>query len=149
MGWIADEPLSLESRAELFRTFESNWESGGDTVYGALLLDTVVGGCGLHRRAGPDVLEIGYWVHVDQLGRGFATEMAASLTDAAFGVDGVERVEIHHDRANLRSRAVPYRLGFTFTGERPDDVTAPAEEGIDCRWVMSRPDWAERRDQRR
>jgi RimJ/RimL family protein N-acetyltransferase len=57
-------------------------------------------------------------------------------------------VEIHHDRANTRSRVVPARLGFTFEGERADDVMAPAEESIDCRWVMLRPDWVSRRDQR-
>jgi RimJ/RimL family protein N-acetyltransferase len=168
MSWAVDEPLSPEARTELMRTFEADWESGGDVVYGALLRDTapgetapgdgapghrdlevVVGGCGFSRRAGARALEIGYWVHVDHLRRGYATEMAASLTDAAFTVAGVERVEIHHDRANRRSAAVPARLGFTFEGERPDAEMAPAEVGMDWTWTMARPEWVSRRGRRR
>ena len=52
-------------------------------------------------------LEIGYWVHVDHLQKGYATEMARILTSAAFTVPGIERVEIHHDKANTRSGAIP------------------------------------------
>ena len=101
----------------------------------------VVGGCGLHRRSSPDTLEIGYWIHVDHLRRGYATELARGLTTAAFEVDGVDRVEIHHDKANVRSAAVPRALGFTRGPEQPDDVQAPAELGIDCAWSMDRADW--------
>jgi len=155
MSWAAAEPLSAEARAEVLRAFERSWESGAEVVFGAFLHDDVapgavaVGGCGLVGRAERSALEIGYWVHVDHLRLGYATEMASALTDAAFGVGGVERVEIHHDRANLKSRAVPARLGFTFEGEHPDDPVAPAEEGIDCTWVMLRPDWVSRQDRRR
>ncbi len=145
MSWAADEPLSPQARAELIRTFEENWLSGGGVVYGAFLDNTVVGGCGLHRRAALSTLEIGYWVHVDHLGKGLATEMAGALTGAAFAIDGVARVEIHHDRANVRSGAVPTPLGFTFAGEHPDAVMAPGEEGTDCTWVMLRADWASQR----
>ena len=159
MSWAAAEPLSPAERGILVRNFTRDWASGGDVVYGAFLrgagsgpstdTDTVVGGCGFVRRDSPAGLEIGYWVHVDHLHHGYATEMAAGLTDAAFGVDGIERVEIHHDRANARSGAVPVRLGFTFLGQRPDEVTAPAEEGVDCTWVVGRADWINRREGRR
>lgn len=153
MSWAAAEPLSAEARRELIGKFGQDWESGADVVYGAFRgqpdgTNTVIGGCGFSRRdrAG---LEIGYWVHVDHLHRGYATEMAAGLTDAAFNVDGIERVEIHHDRANTRSGAVPARLDFTFIGEHPDEAHAPAEDGIDCGWVVFRADWINRREQRR
>jgi RimJ/RimL family protein N-acetyltransferase len=149
MSWAGDEPLSADAREELIRRFERRWESGAEVAFGAFLGDTVVGGCGLITRAGGSTLEIGYWVHVDRVGQGFATEMARVLTDAAFTVDGVVRVEIHHDRANLRSRAVAAGLGFTVEGERPDEVMAPAEEGVDCTWFVSRADWVSRRDRRR
>jgi len=157
MSWTADEPLSPEDRMELLRTFQENWESGTDVVYGAFATgqegsaaaSALVGGCGFTRRNDPSCLEIGYWVHVDHLRQGYATEMAAALTDAAFSVAGVERVEIHHDRANTRSGAVPARLGFRFDGERPDPVMAPAEEGFDCSWVVLRADRVSPRDRRR
>jgi RimJ/RimL family protein N-acetyltransferase len=168
MSWAADEPLSPGARTELVRTFETDWESGGDVVYGAFLrapppgdappgatspddvgAGTVVGGCGFSRRPRTGALEIGYWVHVHHLRRGYATEMAAGLTDAAFTVAGIERVEIHHDRANRRSAAVPAGLGFTFEGERPDSEMAPAEVGMDWTWSMDRFQWVSRRAGRR
>ena len=102
---------------------------------------SIVGGTGLHRRRGPDTLEIGYWVHADHLGQGFATEAATALTTAAFAVPGIEHVEIHHDRANTASRGIPERLGYRMVAESPDAVTAPGEEGVDCCWRTDRRGW--------
>jgi RimJ/RimL family protein N-acetyltransferase len=146
MSWTADEPLTGQARLEVIRTFERDRRAGREVVYGAFRGDTVVGGTGFHRRRGPAVVEIGYWVHVHHLGQGYATEMARALTDTAFALAGVDRVEIHHDRANRRSRAVPAALGFVSAGEQPDERLAPAEEGIDCRWIMTRSAWTRARD---
>jgi len=148
MWWVADEPLDGEARRRMLTANERDWAAGGDAVYGMFERSagggpgTVVGGCGLHRRRGPDVLEVGYWVHAAHLGRGLATEASRGLTDAAFAQPGIVRVEIHHDRANGRSRAVPERLGFTFAGESPDTAHAPAEVGIDCAWQITAAAWS-------
>jgi ribosomal-protein-serine acetyltransferase len=98
----------------------------------------------LFHRQGPGTLDLGYWVHVDHTGTGYATEMARALTAAAFDVPGIERVEIHHDKANVRSRAVPRALGFTPGPEQPDGIHSPGEVGIDCSWSISRTDWDRR-----
>lgn len=144
MAWVPLEPLSDHDRAELIETWEQDWSAGGDAVYGAFHDGVVVGGCGLHRRRGPDILEIGYWVDVDHVRRGYATELAAGLTAAAFGVEAIERVEIHHDKANVASAGIPRALGFERGRERSDERLAPAEVGIDCAWSITRARWAER-----
>jgi RimJ/RimL family protein N-acetyltransferase len=72
----------------------------------------VLGGTGLHTRLGEKALEIGYWIHVDHTNRGYATEASAALTRVAFEVNGVDRVEIHCDPKNVRSAAVPRKLGY-------------------------------------
>lgn len=144
MPWIANEPLGLAARTDLIRTWDRDWRGGGDVVFGVFLGDAVVGGTGLHRRVGPGGLEIGYWVHVDHLRRGYATEVSEALTSAAFTVSGIGRVEIHHDKANVASAGVPARLGYARGAETPDEVTAPAEAGIDCTWTMARADWSAR-----
>jgi RimJ/RimL family protein N-acetyltransferase len=95
----------------------------------------VVGAAGLHRRIGPRAIEIGYWVHVDHTGRGIATRVAAALTEAALALPDVDRVEIHCDRANVRSAAIPRRLGYRLERIEDDDVTAPAETGRSMVWV--------------
>ena len=141
MPWIAMEPASLVDRLALIAQWQTEWERGGDSVIGAFLEGVVVGSTGFHRRRGPGALEIGYWVHSDHTRKGYATEIGAALTSAAFTVPDIERVEIHHDKANLASAGVPRSLGYTFAGETLDAVTSPGEVGIDCRWVVQRDEW--------
>ncbi|HEX8752255.1 MAG TPA: GNAT family N-acetyltransferase [Solirubrobacterales bacterium] len=134
MPWIAAEPLSLTTRRGMLSRWERDWRSGGDVVLGIFEGERVAGSTGLHHRHGPRTLAIGYWVHVDFLRRGVATRTARLLTETALALPGVDRVEIHHDKANLRSAAVPRRLGYRFLGETPDRVEAPGEAGVDCGW---------------
>jgi ribosomal-protein-serine acetyltransferase len=143
MGWASAESTVVHNQ-EFIALRRAEWEKGGEAVYGIFAGDEVVGGTGLHRRRGEGILEIGYWIHVDHVGRGYASEASIALTDAAFTVEGVTRVEIHHDRANLRSRAVPARLGFTFEGETPDEPRAPGEDGVDWTWAVDRATWLAR-----
>lgn len=141
MPWAASEPMSVADRAALIRRWRADAESGGDAVYGVFLAGTPIGGTGFHRRRGPGTLEIGYWIHVDHTGRGYATELSRALTCTAFTLAGIEHVEIHHDRANAASGAVPRSLGYRLVSEQRRPVEAPAECGIDCGWRVSRDQW--------
>jgi len=119
MAWIALEPLTLEQRREWLIDRQREWSEGGDVVHGVFIADEMAGGCGLHRRRGPRTLEIGYWTHPSFTQRGLATAVAEALTDTAFGVPGIARVEIHHDKANAASSGIPRRLGFRFGRRDP------------------------------
>ncbi len=141
MPWIATEPLALDQRRALVDRWHRDWEDGGDSVFAINVDGTALGGAGLHRRRGPHGLEIGYWVDVDHLGLGIATESAGLLTGAALGVEGVTFVEIHHDKANVRSSLVPRRLGYSSLGESSDPIDAPGEIGVDCGWRMTQEKW--------
>lgn len=139
MPWIGFEPLEVADRERLIAdVFDTGWAESADFVYGVFLGDEVVGGTGLHRRIGEGGLEIGYWIRVGHTRRGYATGIARALTEAAFGIDGVDRVEIHHDKANVASGRVPAKLGFTLVAERPDTIDAPSEIGISCEWRLER-----------
>src|SRR5207237_10543833 len=96
-------------------------------------------GIGLHTRRGTGVLEIGYWVHREWTRRGIASAAAGALTTTAFGLHGIERVEIRCDATNAASAGVPQRLGFALesTVFRPAD--APGETGREMVWVATRP----------
>ena len=141
MAWMADEPQTLDQRRRLLARWEQEWASAGDGLYAVLINCVVAGSCGLHRRIGPGALEIGYWVHAAFVRRGIASKAAALLTDAAFAIPDIERVEIHHDKANSASAGVPRRLGYRFVGEQRDEVTAPADSGIECVWRIERDEW--------
>ena len=142
MPWAAFEPVSIHDRRNLIVGWERDLEAGGDLFLGIFLDGVAIGGCGLHRRIGPNALEIGYWIHADHTRHGFATEVSTALTDLAFTVDGIERVEIHHDRANVASGGVPRILAFEFVGEQDKPITSPGEVGIDCTWSITTDGWA-------
>ncbi|MEJ5223813.1 MAG: GNAT family N-acetyltransferase [Anaerolineales bacterium] len=119
MPWAHSEAHeTLQDKIERLRQFR---DRGDDFIYGIFDPEEtrVLGGCGLHRRIGPHALEIGYWLHVDYINRGLITEAAAALTRVAFEVEKVERVEIHCDPANVRSAAVPRKLGYTHDATLP------------------------------
>ena len=142
MDWAQHEPLSAKDRLDLIASWDRDWQAGGDVVFGVFRQGETIGGCGLHRRGKPDTLDIGYWVHVDHVRQGYATELAAGLTTAGLKLKGIERVEIHHDKANTASEAIPRRLGFRRGEDRPAEITAPGQVGIDCTWWMARDEWS-------
>jgi ribosomal-protein-serine acetyltransferase len=60
--------------------------------------------------------DIGYWLGADAQGRGMMTKSCRALVEHAFGKLRLNRVEIYCAVANLRSRRIPERLGFTEEG---------------------------------
>ncbi|MCU0310678.1 MAG: GNAT family N-acetyltransferase [Acidimicrobiales bacterium] len=141
MPWVAPEPLELADREHLIADWLDRWDAGEEFHFGVFEANALIGGCGLHRRVGPDGLEIGYWTRSGGTGRGVATEAAGCLVQAAFSMPQVEFVEVHHDRANVASGRVPQHLGFTFIEERDDAPSAPAEVGAECVWRLNRRNW--------
>lgn len=59
---------------------------------------------------------IGYWLAEDRQGRGTMTEAVRALVAHAFEIWNLNRVEIRAAVENLRSRAIPERLGFSEEG---------------------------------
>jgi RimJ/RimL family protein N-acetyltransferase len=118
MPWARGEPTDLEGAIDLTRCWRGAFDLGQDFVYGVFHPDEgeVWGGSGLHTRAGEGAREIGYWIHVEQINRGLATELAGALTKVAFEIDGLRRAEIHCVPANVRSAAVARKLGYVHEG---------------------------------
>jgi RimJ/RimL family protein N-acetyltransferase len=116
MAWAQNEPEELQRKIERIRRWRASFDLGEEFVYGIFdrAGERILGGCGLHRRVGPDALEIGYWIDRDHINQGLATEAGAALVKAAFEIERVRRVEIHMDPLNLASAAVPRKLGFQF-----------------------------------
>jgi RimJ/RimL family protein N-acetyltransferase len=140
MPWIKFEPQSAVQRAELITTWNRAWEDCTEFVMGIFLGDRVIGGTGLHLRGEVNTVEIGYWIHVDYIGRGIATQVAGALTKLAFAMwPEIDTVEIHHSESNIASGKVPLRLGFkhvrTFRNQTPE---APGESGVGYHWAINR-----------
>jgi RimJ/RimL family protein N-acetyltransferase len=115
MPWTPDEPEPLDEVYERLRDFRAQYDRDENHIMGVFAPDDsrLLGGTGLHPRQGEGGLEIGYWIAVDAVGQGYATELAATLTRVCFACFDVDRVEIRVDPANGRSERVPAKLGFT------------------------------------
>ncbi len=72
---------------------------------------------------------LGYWIDAAQQGKGIVTRCCAAMLDYLFRDAGLHRVTIQCGTGNLRSCAIPQRLGFTREG-----VLREAE-WVNDRWV--------------
>ena len=145
MAWAAEWPQPHETQLAMLREWEQRRLAGIDEFLGVWLDGELVGSCGLHHRIGPGGVEIGYWIHAAHLRRGLATEVARQLCERAFADPAIDRVEIHHDRANVASGGVPPKLGFEHVGDTSRAPVAPGEEGVERVWRLSRAVWRETR----
>ncbi len=131
MPW-AQEPATPESIGTFLRQADTTWRDGREFQFAirgprGAEPDALIGFCGLHDRVGAGALEIGYWVRVDCTGRGVATMAASLLARTALALDGVARVEIRCDEGNVRSAAVPPKLGFRLDRVEPRAPEAPGD----------------------
>ena len=140
--WLIWANGDTGEQASFLEASVAGWEQGDRFEYGIESPQgQLVGSIGLMQRIGPGGLELGYWVHSAHTGQGIAKLAAAKLTEAAFELPGVEHVEIHHDKGNLRSGAVPEALGFTFVKEIVKYGLAPGDTGRDLIWRLRLEDF--------
>ena len=117
----------------------SEWDEGLNFNYAIVAPDgNIAGSCGIMSRPEGGV-EIGYWLHVAYTGRGMATAAAAALVAEAWRMDATY-VMIRHDEANIRSRAIPERLGFAFLERRAPvmEKATSGRVGVEVVWLLSR-----------
>lgn len=108
--------------------------------------DRYLGGTGLH---GIDwslrAFEIGYWLRTSATGKGYMTEAVARLTRFAFESLGARRVAIQCDPRNVRSRAIPERLGWRqeahLRNNATDTIGQPCDTVI---FALTDDDWNKR-----
>jgi RimJ/RimL family protein N-acetyltransferase len=141
MPWCV-EPVKIEDQREFVEGTFPKWMTGEAFNYAIFDSDeaetrtrTQIGAISLMDRLGPGGLEIGYWLRTDATGRGVMTRAAGRLTEVGLALPGIERIEIHCDEANVRSAAVPKRLGYRLDRIKDDTIEAPGETGRGMVWI--------------
>jgi ribosomal-protein-serine acetyltransferase len=114
MPWVKEWDAP-DQGAIYVRRCQAKWAAREDLALG--LWDRgsglYLGGSGLHRIVwNVPSAEIGYWIRSQGEGRGFVTEATALIAAFAFDSLHAQRVLIRCDARNVRSAAVPRRLGF-------------------------------------
>ncbi|MGU3436245.1 GNAT family N-acetyltransferase [Actinomycetes bacterium M1A6_2h] len=139
MPWALPGAADVTAQHDRIVASAIAWDCGTEYDYVIVVDSEIVGKCGLPRHIEPDGFELGYWLDADAEGHGYVTEAARALTDAALDLDGISRVEIHCDAGNVRSAAVPRRLGYELDRTERVDVVTRGQTGDQMIWVTSRP----------
>jgi ribosomal-protein-serine acetyltransferase len=127
MPW-ANTPTVEDQRAWLERVTADPEDLDG---LGLFVDGRYVGGAGIHGRDAFAIgAELGYWIDAAYEGRGIVTRAVRALIDVCFGDLGVHRVAIRAGVENLRSRAIPERLGFTAEGTLRGDCRGAEPHGF-------------------
>jgi RimJ/RimL family protein N-acetyltransferase len=136
MPWADAQSADAAFQRGRMRTQSQQRERAEEWQYGLFGGgDALLGSIGLMTRRGPGTLEIGYWLHVDAGNRGYATSAARALTNAGLALSGIDRMVIVCDEANVRSAAIPQRLGYTLDRVENRPPEAPGESGRTQIWI--------------
>lgn len=141
--WAQQLPSEATMAAFLAHSV-SDFDGGKDFGYVIVRRDAttgterLVGGCGIHDRIAPGGLEIGYWVHVEHIGQGWASATAVALRDQILSI-GMDRAEIHCDERNIASAGVARRAGFELIETRHRPARTPSESDREMIWCFSAP----------
>ncbi|TES94899.1 MAG: N-acetyltransferase [Promethearchaeota archaeon] len=144
MPWVKTEPEELKVKIERLRMFRADFDLSKNYIYAVFdpKETELVGGTGLHPRVGSNAFEIGYWIHVNHVNKGYATEISAALTKVAFEIEHVNRVEIHCDPKNIKSEAIPKKLGYVYEATLRNRTENTEGESIDSMiWSILREEY--------
>jgi ribosomal-protein-serine acetyltransferase len=126
MPWAADtEEAAYRAFVTRVLTERTGPLATGGAAY-AILIDGAYAGCvDLHGEI-PEQRSaaIGYWLGTPYTGHGWMTQSVVALTEIGFADLGLQRIEIHADVDNVRSRRVAERAGFTLASIRPNPQSA-------------------------
>ena len=116
MHWMSPE-YSIESSRKFMTDGIAKRESKESLGLGIFRGDKLLGSVGFVKFDWtPRRTEIGYWISKDEEGKGIITRATKLLIDYAFDELDMNRVEIRCSTENIRSAAVPERLGFKKEG---------------------------------
>ncbi len=116
LGWV-DSVVQVEDTRRFISASAARHAARDGFQAGIWVEGGLAGVAGFRRIDWPNrQTEIGYWLGEGFQGRGLATEACRAIVDHAFRELGLNRVEIRCAAGNVKSCAVPQRLGFTREG---------------------------------
>lgn len=112
---------TLKDVQQLIRQFEQKRATGDGFMVGIWYKGELAGAvvCWYINRQNNNS-EIGYWLGKQFTGKGLVTLACEKVINHLFEDEGLHRIEMQCGVENLKSRAVPERLGFQLEGIRRD-----------------------------
>lgn len=116
MPWAVDD-YSAEHALRWVGQVLNEFAQNGQFNALIILDEEIVGTIGFHALDTQNQhAQIGYWIDKDHQGKGLVSKCCRVLIDYLFDTMNLNRVQINCNVENIRSRAIPERLGFTHEG---------------------------------
>jgi RimJ/RimL family protein N-acetyltransferase len=114
MPWAHHEPESIELKRDRIARQCAEFLAGEQLHLGIFSREgtRVLGSVSIRNDAPSGIANFGYWLRADETRQGYATEAVLGCMFAAFRELDAHTAEIYCDPANVRSAAIPARLGY-------------------------------------
>jgi ribosomal-protein-serine acetyltransferase len=114
--WATDD-YSVDSAREFIRQSLKEFAEKGNFGAFVVLNEKIVGAIGFHKLNFTNKsTHVGYWLAEEGQGKGLMTKSCRALIDYLFDKMKLNRVQINCNVKNVKSRAIPERLGFKLEG---------------------------------
>ena len=112
------------SKAAIYAAIQHHlriWANGEEYVWTIRLRadNNFIGRISIRREQGNGIWSIGFWIHPEHWGQGFATEASRAIIDFGFGRLGANKIEAAHAQWNVASQRVLQKLGLNYVGDNP------------------------------
>jgi ribosomal-protein-serine acetyltransferase len=141
MPWATDDYSIDMAIGFIDRTARAFSENGR---FEALIVTDrrIIGAIGFHNYDTANrSAHVGYWIDKEYEGRGIITKCCVAVIDHLFKVLNLNRVQINCNVENIRSRAIPERLGFKQEGVLREVEWLHDRFGDWAVYAMLRRDW--------
>ena len=140
-GMTWDPPDNKEDLVAITYKNLKAWIKGTSYVFTSDLNETgtPIGRVAFSSTDNPSIWYLGFWIHPDYWGHGYATEAARAVLDFGFSELGVSQVNVAHAIWNTRSKRVIEKLGFQFTGENPCGFMKHGKPVAEYEYSMEKP----------
>ena len=120
-GLTWDAPNHKSELVEYTQFTRDKWIEGISYEFVSELPGTgqTVGRTGIRQENSPFEWSIGFWVHPEYWGQGFAFEAGREIINFGFTKLNASKITTAHAIWNTRSKRVIEKLGFGFVGENP------------------------------
>jgi ribosomal-protein-serine acetyltransferase len=141
LPWV-DATLSPRDSVNFIESARRQEEAKNGFQLGIWQDGVLVGCIGFHSLNQPNRrTSLGYWLRENAQGRGLALRAVAKLVDHAFDEFKMHRLEIRCGIENLKSRAIPEKLGFGFEGIARDSEWIYDHFIDHAVYAVLAPDW--------
>lgn len=114
LAWL-DLVKTFEDTETFIETAIYHHNHGNGSSFAIFYQDALVGVAGYnHFDPQHRIGTIGYWIDESHSGKGITTKVVAKLLEYGFVEHHLNKIEIRCAEGNIKSRAIPERLGFKY-----------------------------------